>query len=86
MKYFAYGSNMLTRRLTGPSRAPSAVACGIASAPGFVVRFHRIGADSSGKCACSSRWGTRQPDISAAAAPRKADLPSARTGRKVPYN
>ena len=50
MKYFAYGSNMLTRRLTDPSRAPSAVACGIARAPGFVVRFHKAGADGSGKC------------------------------------
>ena len=50
MKYFAYGSNMLTRRLTAPGRAPSAVACGIARAPGFVVRFHKVGADGSGKC------------------------------------
>lgn len=50
MKYFAYGSNMLTRRLTDWSRAPSAVACGIARAPGFVVRFHKVGADGSGKC------------------------------------
>ena len=50
MKYFAYGSNMLTRRLTDPSRAPSAFACGIAEAPGFVVRFHKVGVDGSGKC------------------------------------
>ncbi len=50
MKYFAYGSNMLTRRLTDSSRAPSAVAYGIAKAPGFVVRFHKVGADGSGKC------------------------------------
>ncbi len=50
MKYFAYGSNLLTRRLTDPSRAPSAVALGIAWAPGFVVRFHKIGTDGSGKC------------------------------------
>ena len=50
MNYFAYGSNMLTRRLTDPSRAPSAVTLGIAMAPGFVVRFHKMGADGSGKC------------------------------------
>ena len=50
MKYFAYGSNMLTRRLTAPGRAPSAVACGVARAPGFAVRFHKVGADGSGKC------------------------------------
>ena len=50
MNYFAYGSNMLTRRLVDPSRAPSAVACEMAVASGFVVRFHKIGADGSGKC------------------------------------
>ena len=51
MKYFAYGSNLLTRRLTDPLRAPSAVALGVALAPGFVMRFHKIGTDGSGKCA-----------------------------------
>ena len=50
MRYFAYGSNLLTRRLTDPSRAPSAVALGIAWTRGFVVRFHKIGTDGSGKC------------------------------------
>ena len=50
VKYFAYGSNMLARRLTDPSRAPSAVACGVAEVRGFVVRFHKIGRDGSGKC------------------------------------
>ena len=50
MKYFAYGSNLLTRRLRDPARAPSAVALGVASAPGFVMRFHKIGTDGSGKC------------------------------------
>ena len=50
MKYFAYGSNLLTRRLRDPARAPSAVALGKASAHGFVMRFHKIGTDGSGKC------------------------------------
>jgi gamma-glutamylcyclotransferase len=50
MKYFAYGSNMLTRRLTARSRAPSAVARGVAAVSGFAVRFHKVGADGSGKC------------------------------------
>ena len=50
MNYFAYGSNLLTRRLRDPARAPSAVALGVASAPGFVMRFHKIGTDGSGKC------------------------------------
>ena len=50
MKYFAYGSNLLTRRLTDPSRAPSAVARRTATVSGFVMRFHKIGTDGSGKC------------------------------------
>ena len=50
MKYFAYGSNMLARRLTHPSRAPSAVARGVATISGFAVRFHKVGADGSAKC------------------------------------
>lgn len=50
MQYFAYGSNMLTRRLTDSSRAPSAIARGVARAPGFAVRFHKVGQDGSGKC------------------------------------
>ncbi len=50
MTYFAYGSNMLARRLADRSRAPSAVACGVARAPGFVVQYHKVGADGSGKC------------------------------------
>lgn len=50
MKYFAYGSNLLTRRLRDPARAPSAVALGTAWAPGFVMRFHKVGTDGSGKC------------------------------------
>ena len=50
MKYFAYGSNLLTRRLTDPLRAPSAVARGIATVSGCVMRFDKIGTDGSGKC------------------------------------
>ncbi len=50
MRYFAYGSNLLTGRLTDPLRAPSAVARGIATVSGFVMRFHKIGTDGSGKC------------------------------------
>ncbi|MDE2711047.1 MAG: gamma-glutamylcyclotransferase [Acidobacteriota bacterium] len=50
MRYFAYGSNLLTRRLRDRARAPSAVALGVALAPGFVMRFHKIGTDGSGKC------------------------------------
>jgi gamma-glutamylcyclotransferase len=48
--YFAYGSNMLTRRLRAPNRAPSAALEGI----GFVERrrltFDKVSRDGSGKC------------------------------------
>ena len=50
MNYFAYGSNLLTRRLTDRSRAPSAVARGMATVSGYVMRFHKVGTDGSGKC------------------------------------
>ena len=50
MKYFAYGSNLLTRRLRDPLRAPSAEARGIATVSGFTMRFHKVGTDGSGKC------------------------------------
>ena len=48
--YFAYGSNMLERRLKHPDRVPAAVARGIAAASGFIVRFHKRSQDGSGKC------------------------------------
>jgi hypothetical protein len=48
MKYFAYGSNMLFARLQ--RRVPTARRLGPASLPGHVLRFHKHGADGSGKC------------------------------------
>lgn len=48
MKYFAYGSNMLHARLA--RRVPSAVPLGAARLHGHVLRFHKHGADGSGKC------------------------------------
>ena len=48
MKYFAYGSNMLYSRLR--RRVPSARPLGPASLSGHVLRFHKHGADNSGKC------------------------------------
>ena len=50
MIYFAFGSNMLERRLKHPDRVPATVARGIAAAPGLVVRFHKRSKDGSGKC------------------------------------
>lgn len=46
--YFAYGSNMLTRRLQ--SRAPSARAVGPAALSGHALRWHKVSKDGSGKC------------------------------------
>ncbi len=50
MYYFAYGSNMLTRRLTVAERGPSARAIAVGTLPGRRLRFHKIGLDGSGKC------------------------------------
>jgi len=50
MHYFAYGSNMLTRRLAAVDRAPSARPIAIGTLPGRRLRFHKIGLDGSGKC------------------------------------
>ena len=46
--YFAYGSNMSSRRLR--QRTPSARALGIGCLPGHVLRWHKLGRDGSGKC------------------------------------
>ena len=48
MKYFAYGSNMLTERLI--LRVPEARFLGIARAPGRLLTFHKRSVDESGKC------------------------------------
>ena len=46
--YFAYGSNMSSRRLR--QRTPSAKALGIGRLPGHALRWHKLGRDGSGKC------------------------------------
>lgn len=48
MKYFAYGSNMSSRRLR--ARTKSARPVGVYTLPGFALRFHKVGKDGSGKC------------------------------------
>jgi hypothetical protein len=49
VRYFAYGSNMLTDRLR--ERVPSAKAVGIGALPGHALRWDkRSGWDGSGKC------------------------------------
>ena len=48
MLYFAYGSNLLKRRLQ--ERTPAAKMVGAATLAGHSLRFHKIGDDGSGKC------------------------------------
>jgi hypothetical protein len=46
--YFAYGSNMLTRRFR--QRTPSAVAVGIGFVESYRLTFGKVSTDGSGKC------------------------------------
>jgi len=48
MLYFAYGSNMSTRRLQG--RTPSATPLGVGVLHSHLMKFHKISGDGSGKC------------------------------------
>jgi len=48
MLYFAYGSNMSSRRLQ--QRVPSAQPVSIATLPQHRLEFHKIGKDNSAKC------------------------------------
>lgn len=48
--YFAYGSNMLTRRLRASDRAPSAKSIGVGFVEGRKLTFDKLGRDGSGKC------------------------------------
>ena len=50
--YFAYGSNMSSRRLQHPTRAPSAVHVGLASVSGYRLAFDKASTDGSGKADC----------------------------------
>ena len=50
--YFAYGSNMSTRRLV--ARVPSAKAISVAMLRGHRLEFHKIGKDGSAKCDIAS--------------------------------
>jgi gamma-glutamylcyclotransferase (GGCT)/AIG2-like uncharacterized protein YtfP len=50
VRYFAYGSNMLERRLRDAARAPSASFVGVGSVRRYRLVFHKAGMDGSGKC------------------------------------
>jgi len=46
--YLAYGSNMSTARLR--AQMPSCKPLGLATLPGYALRFHKASKDKSGKC------------------------------------
>lgn len=48
MLYFAYGSNMYSRRLL--ERTPSALAMGTGFVEGYRLTFDKVSSDGSGKC------------------------------------
>jgi gamma-glutamylcyclotransferase (GGCT)/AIG2-like uncharacterized protein YtfP len=48
MRYFAYGSNMFTKRLRG--RVPSAQFLAAGALKGYALRFHKRSNDGSAKC------------------------------------
>ena len=53
--YFAYGSNMSSRRLTAPGRAPSATRVTVGYVPGRRLKFDKFSTrDRSGKCDCEA--------------------------------
>jgi len=53
--YFAYGSNMSSRRLAAPGRAPSAMRFTVGYVPGRRLRFDKFSTrDRSGKCDCEA--------------------------------
>jgi hypothetical protein len=53
--YFACGSNMSSRRLTAPGRAPSAKRVTVGYVPGRRLRFDKFSTrDQSGKCDCEA--------------------------------
>ncbi|NGP89912.1 gamma-glutamylcyclotransferase family protein [Fodinibius halophilus] len=52
MLYFAYGSNMCSKRLK--KRVPSMVTVTIAALPGHQLAFNKVGSDGSAKCNLAS--------------------------------
>jgi hypothetical protein len=57
--YLAYGSNMLTERLTARTRCPSAYPVGVAYAVGYALEFSKRSNDGSGKGALVAAPGSR---------------------------
>lgn len=61
--YFAYGSNMLTERLTASTRCPSATCVDIAYAPDHTLTFTKRSIDLSGKATLSRADGSHQHGV-----------------------
>lgn len=59
--YFAYGSNLLSTRLT--ARCPSARVVGVAMTDGWTVSFTKPGGDGSGKAGLVRNNGTAHPGV-----------------------
>lgn len=59
--YFAYGSNLLSTRLT--ARCPSARVVGVAMTNGWTVSFTKPGRDGSGKAGLVQRDGAIHPGV-----------------------
>jgi len=58
--YFAYGSNMSSRRLNAPGRAPSATRVTVGYVPGRRLTFDKFSTrDRSGKCDCEATGNPR---------------------------
>jgi hypothetical protein len=58
--YFAYGSNMSSRRLTARGRAPSATRVTFGYVPGRRLTFDKLSTrDGSGKCDCEATGNPR---------------------------
>jgi len=49
-RYFAYGSNMCSRRLQDPTRVPSASPIATGYITGYRLTFDKVSKDGSGKC------------------------------------
>ena len=61
--YFAYGSNMLTKRLVASNRCPSAKPIGIAIAANHKLVFEKRSIDKSGKATLSPVEGVHTPGV-----------------------
>ena len=59
--YFAYGSNLLSTRLT--ARCSSARVVGVAMTDGWTVSFTKPGGDGSGKAGLVQRQGAAHPGV-----------------------